>query len=175
MDRFKTAKIKYPFLKLRLCYYCIKENFRNKTSFRQKYFVIRNNILKFFKSANVSYEIKGMEKIKDSSLFVVKTSNDYEKMLVFSAISKPLNVILNEYEFEGFINNQILKYMDVKRISSYDEIKDLDINNNYIMFVDEINISELKSNLNIVPVLIKNGSLLFDELNYGNVKIEINI
>ncbi len=177
MDRYKNAKTKYPFLKLRLCYYCFKENFRNKTAFRQKYFLIRNYILKYFKAADVSYDIKGMNELKEqnSILFVVKATNEYEKLLAYSALCRPVNLILDDYEFQGFINKNILKYLNAKRISSNDELNELDTNLNYIKFVDNFDDLNLNTNIKIVKIDIVNGSLLFDEFNHGNIKINFNV
>ena len=194
MSRFTNANRRFRFIKPRLCYYCIKENIRNKTSERQRYFLIRKYIKDYLTLAKVAIRLQGYDKINklDSLFFAVKADNNIEKIIAFEAITKPLKVILDENAFEGFVYDKIFKYMKAELINyqdikdealAYKDIRNDIINNhtNYLTFTRNGLFGKydfdpaIKSRATIVPVVIENNNYLMDEINDDEIIVKVKI
>lgn len=188
MSRFTIAKAKYPYLKPYLFYKCFKENLRNKTAFRQRYFFIRKFIIQYMVAAKIKTNINGFNKIDNlkGSFIVSNAKNELEKLLTFAAISKPVKVILDNNDFNKIIYKSIIKYLKVDLINFdiFDELKDKieqDINTNgtnYLLFIDnndkllDLLIDMKKS---IMPIKLENTENLLNDENQDELLINANV
>ncbi len=191
MSRFKMANAKLPLLRPYLFYKCFKENLRNKTALRQRYYLIRKYIMQYFAAAKVKANVIGLNKIDnlDNLFFVVKASNNYEKLIAYEAISKPLKLMLDKNDFNNFIYNRILKYLKAERINyediydeaaAYRDIRNDLINNrvNYLTFINDSKYlldPAIKAKATIVPIKLENNEALLDENNNEEIIVDVKI
>ncbi len=194
MSRFTIAKAKYPLLKPYLFYWSFKENLRNKTSDRQRYYIIRKYVMNYLKAAKVIANVRGFNKIEglDSLFFAVKAENNYEKLIAFEAISKPLRVILDEFDFNNFIYNRILKYMNASKIDYNDICKEaeayrnirhdiIDNKRNYLTFTKNNTFGQydfdaaIKAKATIVPIRLGNKEELMNEENEEEIIVNVDV
>lgn len=186
MSRFTIAKAKYPYLKPYLFCKCFKENLRNKTAFRQRYFFIRKFIIQYMVAAKIKTNINGFNKIDNlkGAFIVSNAKNELEKLLTFAAISKPIKVILDNSDFNKIIYKPILKYLKIDFID-YDNleqtIKNIDENDdaNYLLFVDENNDKQLDLLIDmkklIMPIKLENTENLLNDENQDELLINANV
>lgn len=194
MSRYTLVRTKYPMMKPYLCYKTIRERIRNKTSERQRYYLIRKYILQFLAASKIKITVVGKEKIANlSSLFIAADAESiYEQMIVFAALDKPLKLILAKESYNGFLNKSVLAYLKAEIIDFndiYDEAaaymdirKDIEKNNkNYLVFKKNGAFGQytfdaaLKAKSTIVPIRIKNKEGLSDEINQDELKVTLEI
>lgn len=186
MSRFTIAKAKYPYLKPYLFCKCFKENLRNKTAFRQRYFFIRKFIIQYMLAAKIKTNINGFNKIDNlkGAFIVSNAKNELEKLLTFAAISKPVKVLLDNNDFNKMFYKPILKYLKIDFID-YDNleqsIKNIDENDdaNYLLFIEKNNDKQLDLLINmkksLLPIKLENKENLLNDDNQDELLINANV
>lgn len=169
------------------------ENRRKKMAFDFKYHYFKRYVDIYLNDANISLKINDSSNhLLDKKIYCVSYKSEADLLIAYSAINSPATFALDYRRVKGFYNKQMAKFLEAERIDTTDlydvsaafldiqkEIKE----NKSFIFQPQLEIGGefiidsfkpiIKTKANIIPVVIKNSSLL--ELNSDLVDIEVNI
>ena len=193
MQRLKLSFNKNLILALKLLKKVFFENRRKKMAFDFKYYYFKRYVDIYLKNANISLKINDSSNhLLDKKIYCVCYKSEADLLIAYSAINNPATFALDYRRVKGFYNKQMAKFLEAERIDTSDLLDVsaafLDIQreikgNKSFIFQPQLEIGGefiidsfkpiIKTKANIIPVVIKNSSLL--ELNTDLVDIEVNI